>query len=176
MHTKSYKCQTCNKEFSSNSGLWYHKKKCGNKEPKKLHKCPHCDYTTSGPKCQLTNHIHSKHTPENERPHQCIHCNRGFAQKMHLHKHMKRVHKIVPPESINRTIIEYHVTVLNKTPTSEKAQSRMKLYNKYPVIKSKHMTSLKFYYTQILKPFHLHYDAKKGYIQFVGKTKDDLRI
>ena len=88
----------------------------------------------------------------------------------------KRVHKIVPPESINRTIIEYHVTVLNKTPTSEKAQSRMKLYSKYPVIKSKHMSSLKFYYTQILKPFHLHYDAKKGYIQFVGKTKDDLRI
>ena len=38
------------------------------------------------------------------------------------------------------------------------------------------MSSMKFYYTQILKPSHLHYDQKKGYIRFVSKTKYDLRI
>ena len=176
MHTKSFICITCNKEFSSNSGLWYHKKKCGNKETQKTHKCLHCDYTTSGPKCQLTNHINSKHTPEKERPFQCMHCDRGFSQKMHLHKHLKIVHDMIPPSTINRTIIEYHVKVLNKTPTSEKARSRIKLYEKHSIIKSKVMSSMKFYYTQILKPSHLHYDQKKGYINFVSKTKDDLRI
>ena len=30
---------------------------------------------------------------------------------------------MVPPENINRTIIEYHIEVLNKMPISEKAQS-----------------------------------------------------
>lgn len=173
---KLYTCKECDKDFTSKSGLWYHSKKCNNNEVIKEHKCPHCNYKTSGPKCQMINHIYSKHTPEKERPYQCMHCDRGFSQKMHLHKHMKRVHNMCPPSTINRTIIEYHVEVLDKTPTSEKARSRIKLYQNYPIIKSKVMPSLKFYYTQILKPFHLHYDQKKGYINFVSKTKDDLRI
>ena len=58
---RCYLCKNCNKEFNSNSGLWYHLKKCGQKESK-IHRCQHCDYTTSGPKCILQNHIYSKHT------------------------------------------------------------------------------------------------------------------
>ena len=55
---RAFICKKCNKEFSSNSGLWYHAKKCG-KKPGKVHKCPHCTYITSGPKCTLQNHIFS---------------------------------------------------------------------------------------------------------------------
>ena len=55
-----------------------------NKENKKIvHQCPHCNYSTTGPKITLKNHIMAKHTPESERPYQCLHpnCCRGFAQK-----------------------------------------------------------------------------------------------
>lgn len=171
-----YICKHCNKDFTSKSGLWYHSKKCNNNEIKKEHRCSHCNYKTSGPKCQLINHIYSKHTPEKERPHQCMHCDRGFAQKSHLQKHMKKIHNLDLPENIDRTIIEYHITVLDKSPISTKTKSRINLYNKYPIIKTKNMNSLKFYYTKTLQPFHLHYDQKKGYIHFVSKTIDDLRI
>ena len=176
MVKKKYCCTECNKEFYSNSGLWYHKKKCHSKESEKIHKCLYCSYTTTGPKCQLVNHINSKHTPENERPFQCLYCDRGFSQKMHLHKHIKKVHNITPPENINRTIIEYHIKILDKKPVSEKTKSRIKLYKNNPIIKSKNMSTMKFYYTQILKPSHLHYDKKKCYINFESKTLDDLRI
>ena len=43
---RSFICNKCDKEFSSNSGLWYHKKKCGTSKCTKIHKCPHCNYET----------------------------------------------------------------------------------------------------------------------------------
>ena len=39
-----------------------------NKETKNvIHMCPHCNYTTTGPKITLQHHIMAKHTPEEER-------------------------------------------------------------------------------------------------------------
>jgi len=175
---KSFICVTCNKGFTSNSGLWYHKrrckKNCENKPQDKALQCPHCPYTTSGPKCTLQNHIFSKHTREEDRPHQCCYCNRGFSQKSHLHKHMKKEHNIDAPEAQDRNIVEYHIEILNNEPVSKKTRSRIKLYEKYPIIKAKNLASLKFWYTKNLKPSHLHYDAKKKYINFYGKTKSEL--
>lgn len=170
---RTFKC-TCGKTFSSNSGLWYHGKKCGQKRPKKMHNCPHCDYVTSGPKCTLINHIHSKHTKEEDRPFQCMYCNRGFAQKSHLHKHMKKEHDKDKPEPKDRTIVEYHIKILNKQPISNKTISRINLYKKNPIINANTISTHKFWYTKILKPCHLHYDSKKGYIKFIGKTKEDM--
>jgi len=173
--SKVFQCKHCEKIFTSNSGLWYHSKKCGVANPKKTHKCPHCDYTTSGPKCILQNHIYSKHTAEKDRPFQCMHCPRGFSQKSHLNKHMKKEHNMEAPENKDRNIIEYHIEVLSNIPVSEKAQSRMRLYKKNPIINAKNMENLKFWYTKKLKPSHLHYDSKKGYIKFDSKTISDLR-
>ena len=170
---RSFICKNCNKKFSSNSGLWYHAKKCG-KKPGKVHKCPHCTYITSGPKCTLQNHIFSKHTKEKDRPYQCIYCERGFAQKSHLHKHMKKEHELEIPEKKDRNIIEYHIQVLNNNPISNKTKSRINLYKKNPIIKADKISDYIFWYTKKLKSSHLHYDSKKGYINFIGKTKSEL--
>ena len=166
-------CKNCDKQFNSNSGLWYHSKKCGKKESK-VHKCPHCDYTTSGPKCILQNHIYSKHTKEEDRPFQCKHCTRGFAQKSHLQKHMKKEHNICIECTKDRSIVEYHIQVLNNEPISDKTKSRINLYKKNPIIKAEEISNHIFWYTKKLKSSHLHYDSKKGYINFVGKTKSEL--
>ena len=62
----------------------------------RVHKCPHCQYETTGPKQALKAHIWSKHTPEHERPFQCpcSNCNRGFASKANLKKHITNSHNI----------------------------------------------------------------------------------
>ena len=175
LNIPKFTCKTCNKTFKSNSGLWYHSKKCGKDTCiVKKYKCPHCDYETTGPKCTLLNHINSKHTDEENRPFQCRLCNRGFAQKSHLHKHMSKIHNIDNPKPKSRNIVEYHIKILDKDPISNKTSSRIKLYRKHPIIKASEISSLRFYYTKILKPCHLHYDNKKGYISFVAKTKEDL--
>ena len=56
--------------------------------------CPHCNYETTGPKSALLAHIYSKHTPENERPFQCpcTDCNRGYAARANLQKHICKHH------------------------------------------------------------------------------------
>ena len=56
--------------------------------------CPHCNYETTGPKSALLAHIYSKHTPENERPFQCpcIDCERGYAARANLQKHICKHH------------------------------------------------------------------------------------
>ena len=131
---RSFICNKCDKEFSSNSGLWYHEKKCGPSKCTKIHKCPHCNYETTGPKCILQNHIYSKHTKEEDRPFQCTQCTRGFSQKSHLIKHMKKVHNCNGPKICKRNIVSYHIKLLNNIPVSEKAKSRMHMYKKNPII------------------------------------------
>ena len=170
----SFTCNKCDKRFSSNSGLWYHKKKCEKPQCVKIHKCPHCNYETTGPKCILQNHIYSKHTKEEDRPFQCTECTRGFSQKSHLIKHMKKKHNSSGPKICNRNIAEYHITVLKKLPVSEKAKSRINMYRNNPIIKADEFKNLKFYYTKQLKPSHLHYDMKREYIHYYTKTKEEL--
>ena len=59
-----------------------------------VHECPHCDYCTTGPKISLKHHIDAKHTEESEKPFQCDHCERGFAQKAALINHISNIHNI----------------------------------------------------------------------------------
>ena len=42
----------------------------------KIHKCPHCDYETTGPKQTLINHINAKHIAEKDKPFYCSCCNK----------------------------------------------------------------------------------------------------
>ena len=65
-----------------------------------VHKCPHCNYETTGPKSSIQHHIWAKHTPENEKPFVCYcnDCPRRFASKANLLKHLKSKHNIVFPK------------------------------------------------------------------------------
>ena len=65
-----------------------------------VHKCPHCNYETTGPKSSIQHHIWAKHTPENEKPFvcPCDNCPRRFASKANLLKHLKSKHNIIIPK------------------------------------------------------------------------------
>ena len=166
--SKAYSCQNCKRQFRSHSGLWYHNKKCGIIRQSKTHQCPYCDFTCNGPKCTLKNHIYSKHTPEKDRPYQCKICNRGFAQKSHLQKHNKSKHNI-NYEMSKKTVEKYIITVLDKTPVSKKSQKRMEIYKNNPIIYAKNFPNLLFDNDKFIKPSHISYDTKKGYISVIKK-------
>ena len=79
-------------EKTSNHNTNYYRR---NKVEKfNIHKCPHCNYETTGPKSSLQAHIWSKHTPENLKPFQCpcFKCTRGFASRANLHKQCLKKH------------------------------------------------------------------------------------
>lgn len=80
-----------------------------------VHKCQHCNYETTGPKQALRAHIWSKHTPEYERPFQCPcpDCNRGFASKANLLKHIEKYHNIKIPKH-NKKILTFGIVSINK--------------------------------------------------------------
>ena len=138
-----------------------------------MHKCPHCEFTTPYNKSNLMNHIHAKHTPENKRPFQCMHCDRGFSQKSHLVKHMKKKHHNVNTSNLEKkiTTILYKITLTGKIPRSKKTIARRKYYQNHTFIKSRDMYNKKHEYTDrcFLCNNDLHYDEKKGFIQ-IHKT------
>lgn len=147
---------------------WYQKNK---KERKVVHTCPQCCYCTTGPRIILTNHIYSKHTEEKDRPFQCPHkgCNRGFAQKGSLKKHLEKVHKEKQDETENKTIVEYHITFTEKTPKSKKTKNRYLIYKQNPVINEKMLQQ-----NQLLTPEYIMYDSRTGYINVKAYTQRDL--
>jgi len=65
-----------------------------------VHRCPCCNYETTGPKSSIQHHIWAKHTPENEKPFECpcANCPRRFASKANLLKHLKSKHNIILPK------------------------------------------------------------------------------
>ena len=72
-----------------------------NKEKRfKVHKCPHCNFETTGPKSSLQAHIWAKHTDEKDRPFQCPcdSCDRGYSARANLHKHIKGAYQAAPRE------------------------------------------------------------------------------
>lgn len=133
-----------------------------------MHKCPHCEFTTPYNKSNLMNHIYAKHTPENQRPFQCRHCERGFSQKSHLIKHMKKEHNLNTSHLEKKiTNILYKITLTEKEPRSKKTKARRKYYEKHSHIKSRDMYNNKHEYTEccFLCNNDLHYDERKGFIQ-----------
>jgi hypothetical protein len=155
----------CGKEFNSKSGLWYHKNKCEKiNKTKEPHLCPHCDYSTLGPKITLKHHVLSKHTPENERPFQCTHCVRGFAQKSHLNCHIIKIHggEIVAVKK--NKIIKYEIEILDKLPKYKKTKIRYEFYKQNQTIYTRDLEEMNFVSRQ------LYYDAEKGYIKLTPIT------
>jgi len=133
-----------------------------------MHRCPHCEFTTPYNKSNLMNHIYAKHTPENKRPFQCDHCERGFSQKSNLLKHMKKEHNIQTTHLEKKiTNILYKITLTDKIPRSKKTKSRREYYKKHKLIKSRDMRKKKHEYFEncYLCNNDLHYDERKGFIQ-----------
>lgn len=148
--------------------LWYRKNKLSKKV---VHRCSHCNYSTTGPKIILTNHIYSKHTSEKDRPFQCpFHgCCRGFAQKGSLTKHMEKIHKVKPKEKENKTIVEYHIELLDKQPRNKKTKLRYEFYKENSIITEEMIKKHSF-----LTPAYILYDSRVGYINAKGYTSREL--
>ena len=139
-----------------------------NKRTRKVvHECPHCNYETTGPKQVMQQHIHAKHTPENLRPFQCEHCNRGFAQKAHLHHHLHKEHDINMDSKRKIATIAYLIQLLPKMPKSRKTKARSSYYKNHHFIKGRDIRNEQHEYLPgaFLKLHDIHYDAKKGFIQ-----------
>ena len=85
-----------------------------NKEKRfKIHKCPHCNFETTGPKSSLQAHIWAKHTDEKDRPFQCPcdSCHRGYSARANLHKHLKQCHDLIIPK--DKDVFAYAVNINN---------------------------------------------------------------
>jgi len=135
------------------------------KTKKVLHKCPHCSYETGNCKIQLINHINAKHVDEADRPYQCHHCERGFAQKAHLDKHLLTVHKI-KTKKLKVVCISYMITNTSLIPRSFKTKARQTYYKQHPVINTSDINKQKHEYLPgvFIKKHDIHYDANKGFI------------
>ena len=159
----------------NHSTNYYRKNKTNRKI---VHKCMHCSYETTGPKSCLKAHIWSKHTPENERPFQCLHpgCCRGFAQKHNLQKHMEKIHNVKLDLKKNNNIAQYRVDVTGIKPTAKKTLTRIKYYETHPIIYPNELNiSLNIDDKQIvIKQGHLYYDNRNGYITLKTVSHDNL--
>ena len=75
------KCELCDQTFKSLAELYQHKGKVHFKT-----QCPNCGLMVSNN--NLKYHILQKHTPDNEKPHQCHQCGKGFVQRYLFDDHM----------------------------------------------------------------------------------------
>ena len=99
---------------------------------KVVYKCPHCKYCTHNCRITLTNHINSKHKTEESRPFQCTECNRGFAQKAHLIRHLETEHDITGGiEHSKTTTLLYIIMDGPEQPRSTKTKARCDYYKNH---------------------------------------------
>ena len=136
------------------------------KTKKVVHSCPHCDYTTTNAKICLMNHINAKHVEEKNRPFQCQHCERGFAQKAHLDKHLSTIHDIATlPLKVSS--ISYIIKTTDNYPKSVKTKARFDYYQNHHIINTNEINNQKHEYLPgvYLKKHDLHYDYNKGFIK-----------
>ena len=139
-----------------------------------VHNCPHCNYETTGPKRALQAHIYAKHTPESERPFQCPepNCNRGFAQKGGLEKHIEKVHGKKTNLAESREICLYIIRPGKYSPASNKTKNRCNYYKTHPVIKAKDLP-IKLDDQHITAAF-IRYDAREQYINLQTYKETEL--
>ncbi len=130
-----------------------------------IHRCPHCNYETTNARIQLINHINAKHVAEKDRPYQCMHCARGFAQKAHLDKHLATVHDIYNHKP-KVASISYIIDITKTLPRSTKTKARREYYKTHKVINTNDINNQKHEYLPdiYLKKHDIHYDANKGFI------------
>jgi len=145
--------------------------------------CSHCEYETTGPKSALNAHIWSKHTPENKRPFQCLNesCNRGFASKANLHKHLIKTHNIKMPKTYDKDILVYEVIVNNilisidTSNLSQNDKNRMKYYLNHRFIPT-YSLSHQSDNNNTVSLDHIYYDYAMNRISIIPHTRKELLI
>lgn len=89
---KSYKCDKCEKIYSSQMTLCQHSKICGLSKDFRYSvarfSCDHCNYK-SDKKPSLTIHIRAKHLPPDPNLYKCKKCDRSYANRSNLNRHSK---------------------------------------------------------------------------------------
>ena len=136
---------------------------------KRVYQCPHCNYHTYNCKKVLSNHINSRHRIEANRPFQCTECTRGFAQKVHLVRHLECEHEITGDlRHMKISTLMYLITPTNISPKSKRTKARREYYLSHPVLKGRDIYNKLHEYCpgSFLKNHDLHYDRKNGFITF----------
>lgn len=142
----------------------------------KIHRCPHCSYTTTNPKLVLQNHIYSKHTKECDKPFHCYVCEKGFAQKNNMIIHLKKNHNIEHVFHDDHVIVEYHIYLTNKIPKRDVVKKRLMFYKKNPIMNfSLNDYNVEYSVNKKFKKSFIHYDSNKGYIRFMSFTEKDIK-
>ena len=142
----------------------------------KIHKCPHCDYETTGPKQTLINHINAKHKAEKDKPFYCACCDKGFAQAANYEKHMKNIHgrtvKVTKTREQRKPYM-YVITMGNYLPSSKNTIARVEYYKSNKHIRAEDLGKIVYKEGKVLLQKDIHYDRKTGYIEFTAYTKTD---
>ncbi len=134
-----------------------------NKIQKKVEwKCDKCNYTTTGPKICLQNHIYSKHTPEDQKPYLCGLCKldgkiNGFAQKAFLNSHLEKIHKI-KIEKPGKEIAKYIIKRGNILSRNKKTTARIDWYVLKNEITKEELLEKGYNLSQV------QYDTRSNYI------------
>jgi hypothetical protein len=145
-----------------------------------LHRCPHCEFTTTYGKANLINHINAQHTCEKDKPFQCRFCEKGYAQKANLINHLKKVHDY-DTSHLERKIIGvlYNISVTDNLPKTKKTKARREYYIKNKILKSTDINSKKHEYMDgtYLSISEIQYDVKKKFISVErSQLKEPIRI
>ena len=85
---EEYKCNKCDKLLRTKSDLKRHMVSHDEKTP-----CPECGVKVR----HLDFHMKQVHTPDDQQPHQCQDCGKGFYEIRHLEKHRMNVHLKLRP-------------------------------------------------------------------------------
>lgn len=137
-----------------------------NREQKnKVYSCHHCDYETYNSRACLNNHINAKHTKEEDKPFQCVCCNRGFSQKAHLNIHCEKEHDIKIPDQ-HIVSVAYIIKLTEKKPRSKKTKARRNYYVNNDVIRTTELNNQQHEYLPgvYMKQHDIHYDFRQGFI------------
>ena len=150
---------------------------------KKIHKCSHCEYETTGPKTCLTAHVLAKHTDKKNLPFSCVYCKKTFAQKQNCITHIERHHaeeaerdNIFESDMYRKknATFQFIISPGKYMPTSVKTKQRYEFYLAKKVIKKNEFKTEELK-TKGITLSRLKYDTASEYIRVKEVSLKDSR-
>merc|ERR1712079_567590 len=108
------KCNKCGKLLRTKRDLKLHMRSHEEKTP-----CPECGVKVR----KLNDHMKQVHTPDDQQPHQCQDCGKGFIDKLNLKNHRMNVHLKLRPYNCRYMA----VTLPTMTPATETNMRRRRM-------------------------------------------------